>query len=447
MKLSRYTFAHKVDQGWWGLYTPFEHGVSFVSDKVLHHVEAGEFGAIRETTVAELRGKKFLVEDGFDETCLEPYRDKATTRINAMYLVVIQKCNLACRYCVVENNVVDPARMKDRMSVKTAMSSIDHFARLLDGASASEARVTFYGGEPLLNPDVIMASVPRIRNIQARGLRRPVEAVMITNATVYNEDVADLFKKYHCAICISLDGMAEQHDAARITTKGLPTHSTVIETIRRYQDKGIQLGASCTIGRHNVDSLPELAKYIVSEVGIKDLEFQMPYQVPDEGNRFYVSMSDAADQMLRAATILMDELGVDEYTTLRRLESFTKGYWRHRDCGAAGGQIVISPTGKIGPCHSLVGSGSCFNGDVNDPNYDLFQDQTIAEWSSRIPVNMPQCEGCAFIALCGGGCPYNALTAHGTIWEKDPQVCPYLEKLVPWILDRLWKNQRASTVN
>jgi uncharacterized protein len=155
-------------------------------------------------------------------------------------------------------------------------------------------------------------------------------------------------------------------------------------------------------------------------------------------------MSEAADHMLHAAQVMMDELGVSEFTTLRRLESFINGHWRHRDCGAAGGQIVVSPTGKLGPCHSLVGSGTCFQGDVNDPDYDFFADPVFADWSGRIPVNMPQCEGCPFIALCGGGCPYNALTAHGTIWDKDPQVCPYLEKLVPWILERLWHGPNLS---
>ena len=187
-----------------------------------------------------------------------------------------------------------------------------------------------------------------------------------------------------------------------------------------------------------------MSQFFVREIGVTDIEFQMPYQVPDEGDAFYVSMAEATEHLLRATDVMMDELGVDEFSTLRRLESFITGHWRHRDCGAVGGQIVISPTGKFGPCHSLVGSGICFSGNVNDPEYDVFEDPVLAEWSSRIPVNMPQCEGCPFIALCGGGCPYNALTAHGTIWKKDPQVCPYLQKLVPWILQRLWRGRRMA---
>ncbi|HEX2339642.1 MAG TPA: SPASM domain-containing protein [Vicinamibacterales bacterium] len=444
MRISRYVFAHQVEPGWWGLYTPFEHGVCFVSDKVWTSIKDSAFDALSAPALAELTAKKIVVTDGFDETFLDYYRARTMTRINAMYLVVVQRCNLACRYCVVENNVSDPERLKDRMDVATANAAVDFFARLLDGSGAREARVTYYGGEPQLNPSVIKATLPRIRNIQTRGLTHPVEAVMITNGTIYHEEIAELFRQWDSAVCISIDGMAEQHDAARVTHSGRPTHSRIVENLKRYQDKGLRLGISCTIGKHNVDSLAENARFFVRELGITDIEFQMPYQVPDDGNAFYVPMSVATDQLLRACDVMLDELGVNEYTTLRRLESFISGHWRHRDCGAAGGQIVVSPTGRLGPCHSLVGSGTCFSGSVNDPDYDFFEDPLFAEWSSRMPVNMSQCEGCPFIALCGGGCPYNALTRYGTIWEKDPQVCPYLEKLVPWILERLWFGGRLT---
>jgi uncharacterized protein len=444
VKLSKYVFAHQVEHDSWGLYTPFNHGVCFVSGTAWDKIRNAAFEDMNDTSLAELRAKKMVVDDAFDDSCLESYRQRAITKINAMYLVVVQQCNLACRYCVVENNVTDPTRLKDRMSVQTANAAIDLFTNLLDGSGASEARVTYYGGEPLLNPKVIKQSLPRIRSIAARGLKRPVEAVMITNAIIYNEEIAELFKVHGSAICVSVDGMAHHHDGARVTRKGKGTHAKVLENIRRYQDKGLRVGISCTIGRHNVDALPEIARYFVRELGISEIEFQMPYQVPDEGNAFYVSMSEATEHMLRACNVMMDELGTIEFTTLRRLESFVSGHWRHRDCGAAGGQIVVAPTGAVGPCHSLVGAGKCFSGDVKDPAYDVFDDAVFAEWSSRIPVNMPECEGCPFIALCGGGCPYNALTAHGTIWKKDPQVCPYLQRLVPWILDRLWFGGKAT---
>jgi uncharacterized protein len=444
MRISRYVFAHPVEPGWWGLYTPFEHGVCFLPQASWRGLERSELGALSRADLEELVRAKILVDDDFDEHCLDPYRLRAMTRMNAMFLVVVQRCNLACRYCVVENNVADPGRVDDRMTTQTGRAAVELFTRLLDAGQPSEARVTYYGGEPLLNREVIATTLPLVRAIRSRGLQRPVEAVVITNGMLYDDAFATLLKEHGAAVCVSLDGMPEHHDAARVTHDGGPTHATVLETISRYRDKGLRMGISCTIGRHNVRDLPDVARYLVRETGIKEIEFQMPYQVPGERNPLYVSMSEAADHLLRACDVMMDELGVNEFTTFRRLESFMRDHWRHRDCGAAGGQIVVSPRGRLGPCHSLVGSGRCFEGDLNDPSYDFFQDRVFEEWSSRIPVNMPECQGCPFIALCGGGCPYNALIAHGTIWGKDPQVCPYLAKLLPWILQRLWRGYRSA---
>ena len=231
----------------------------------------------------------------------------------------------------------DPRKLKDRMSLSTATASINLFTRLLDSSRASEARVTYYGGEPLLNQEVIKETLPRIRNIQARGLQRPVEAVMITNGTLYSEEIADLFRQYGSAVCVSIDGLAEQHDAARVTTRaGLRTRRP--GKLKRYQDKGLRIGLSCTIGKHNVTALSDVARFFVRELGIREIEFQMPYQVPDQGNAFYVSMSEATDHMLRACDVMMDELGVHEFTTFRRLESFVTGHWRHRDWAPRAGR-------------------------------------------------------------------------------------------------------------
>jgi uncharacterized protein len=441
MKISRYVFVHEVEPGWWGLYTPFKQRVCFVSNEVWQRLSKLEFNMIRPSSLQALMDKKIVVNDSFDDTCLDDFRRRATAQISAMFLVVAQDCNLACRYCVVQGNVTDQRRMTDRMTVQTAKAAIDLFSRLLDASETQEARVTYYGGEPLLNPEVIKATIPLVQGIRARSLTRPVGAVVITNGMIYDEETANLLKEYAVPVAISLDGMAEQHDAARVTKAGTGSHATILGTMKRYQDKGLQLAISCTIGKHNVRNLADIARFVVREFGIREIEFQMPYVVPNAGNEFYIPMAEATEHMLAACDVMIDELGMCEFTTLRRLETFANVYWRHRDCGAVGGQIVVSPTGKVGPCHSLVGSGKYFNGDVNDPTYSFFDDPLFKEWTSRIPVNMPDCEGCAFIALCGGGCAYNALTSYGTIWAKDPQVCPYLEKFLPWILERLWRGR------
>ena len=78
-------------------------------------------------------------------------------------------------------------------------------------------------------------------------------------------------------------------------------------------------------------------------------------------------------------------------------------------------------------------------GNVADPTCDPIEMENFQEWSKRFPLNMPICLDCPFVTICGGGCPYNAYVSSGSIWNKDPQVCTYLEEMINWILRYHWK--------
>ena len=112
--------------------------------------------------------------------------------------------------------------------------------------------------------------------------------------------------------------------------------------------------------------------------------------------------------------------------------------FNHRDCGAVGSQVVVSPGGMIGPCPSLVHNKEFFPGDIGDKKSSPDTLPIFSEWRQRVPVNMPACRGCPGIALCGGGCPYNALVQKGSIWEKDPQQCDYITEFIDWLIRQEW---------
>lgn len=449
MRLSSYVHALAVDYGWWGLYTPFDHKVMFVPDNAWKNLKASKFGNLKSTSLQSLIDQGFLVDEGQDEARIQELRSNAFTTLNAMFLVLTHRCNLACKYCVVEGNIEDKSRENDHMSVETGIKAVEMFARHLYQFQPREARVTFYGGEPLLNREVILATLPLIRRISHPSQSKSVDVVMITNGLKFDEEVASSLRAHGGAVCVSLDGKPEHHDAARVTKGGRATHAQALTSIKKYLDSNLRVGISCTIGHHNVENLPEIARYFATEIGILDIEFQTPYLVQGQGgNPLYVSMDTVTDQLL-AAYDSLTEFGVPEFTTARRVQDFLSGRWRHRDCGAVGGQLVVSPTGQVGPCHSLVGVGTFFDGDVRSDNWHVADSDSFNEWSRRIPVNMPQCTSCSFIGLCGGGCAYNAYAAEQTIWGKDPQVCVYVSKIVDWLLQRLWKTsvEQAKTLN
>ena len=493
MRLSRYLKSAAVDPGVVGVYSPFGHEFTFLPRRDWDALEAGDWGILPPAVLHDLRRRRFLVEEGFEDHILDEYRpgDEA---IREMWLIMAQGCNMACQYCVVEGNVADPKRRavgghhaatahdrpaatapakpalptlpvlgqaptptaaapsaaggraeagRDMMSPEVAEAAVAKFERYLQESRPPFPRVTLYGGEPLLNPRTIRHVVPLIRRITFPGANRPepVQILVITNGQIYNEGLTALFRENRVSVSVSLDGMRHHHDAQRVTHDGAGTFDKAVASLRRYQAAGLQVGICTTIGTHNAEDLPEIAAFFADEFAVP-VEFQVPFNIPYAGgNQSYLPMVQAAPKAMRAYEILR-ERGLLEGLAGRRLTQIAQGIFHHRDCSAVGGQWVVAPDGMIGPCHSLVGERVNFGGDVRDDACHPQNQPQFREWWRRMPINMPDSHGCPAIAICGGGCPYNALIHRGSIWAKDPQQCDYMDFMLEWLIKDMWDRYR-----
>jgi len=355
-----------------------------------------------------------------------------------MYLVTTLECNFACKYCAVVKNIDESSGNMDRMSPDVASLAVDLFQRHLQRVQPRDVRVTFYGGEPMLNREVMFHTIPKIRTMSFTGQTVPVEIVMITNGYLYDAGLAESFKRNSVGVCVSIDGKKQHHDAARITRSGKGTFDRVIRNYMRYKAAGLAMGISCALGSHNAFDLPEICDFFANELEAKVVEFQIPYQVRDEDNPMFVTTTQIAERLMEAYKIL-HSYGILEGLACRRMTDFNNGKVHYKDCGATGSQLVVAPDGMLGPCHSLVGSRTFYAGNVADPECDPRKMRNFKEWAQRFPLNMPICKKCPFITICGGGCTYNSYVSTGSIWEKDPQVCPYVRGMIEWILRELWK--------
>jgi uncharacterized protein len=459
MHLSRYIQSKTVAPNVTGAYHPFGHEVTFLDEGGWQALERGDWSRLPRAVLADLRQRHFLVDEGFEETVLDYFRPPVP-EIAEMWMILVQSCNMACRYCVVEGNVQAPERRRfsapkdaravlekhsqsgaarsDVMSIETADAAIDTYSRLLQTSRARHPRVTLYGGEPLLNKPVIRHAVPRLRAISypQQEAHEPVQILVITNGQIYDEELTELFRRHRVSVSVSLDGMKHHHDSARVNHNGGGTFDKATRSLRRYREAGLNTAVCTTIGTHNVDDLPEIADYFADEFGVP-VEFQVPFDVPFANNSFYLEMEKAAPKAMEAYSRLRAR-GMLEGLAARRLIQMARGNFHHRDCSAVGGQFVVAPDGMVGPCHSMVGEREDFEGNVRDGNIDPKLMPRFQEWQRRQPVNMPECHGCSAIGICGGGCPYNAKIKSGSIWAKDPQQCGYMHYLIDWFLDDCW---------
>lgn len=438
MRLSKQLYVTDLSNSWKGVYSPFGHHMAFLSKKTWENLKKRRYHLVNEAIIRYLVESNILVKEGFEEKWLHSKFREPKIGFNAMFLVITLQCNFACRYCVVLKNINDTLRFQDKMSPHIASLAVDFFERHLCRLQPHNARVTFYGGEPMLNQEAIFHVVPKIKAIRYPRQVSPVEIVMITNGYLYNPMITDLFRKYNVGVCVSIDGKEHHHDMARITKGEDGTFDRVIRNYRKYQTAGCTMGISCTLGHHNTFDLPEIAEFFAKDLKPQFVEFQIPYHVSGKGNPMWVSTTEITKQLMEAYEVLRS-YDIVEGTTYRRLRDFVTGKIHYTDCGAPGSQLVVAPDGKIGPCHSLVGSRTYYAGNITDPDCDPVTLDNFQEWSRRFPLNMPICRNCPFITICGGGCPYNAYVSAGSIWAKDPQVCVYMKEMIEWILRYLWK--------
>jgi uncharacterized protein len=409
-------------------------------------LRSGVFEHVPDEVFIDLANRRFLVPPGSDAKALDAYSDKPLAGFFSLWLIVVQTCNIGCTYCVVEADtqtsrlpqLPDLAQVrKGHMTPEVADRALAVFRESLARHRQPFAKVTIYGGEPLLNRPLLKYIIPRIRQLQWDGQTQPVEILCFTNGQSYDEDLTKLFAEQDVTVGMSLDGPRDINDIARLDRLGNGTYDRTVESYWRYRQAGLRVGLSCTLGKHNKGELVNTVLHFVNDLKVPSIQFQTPIEVPD-GSPNYLKMGTLARESLEAFAVAR-AAGVEEGLALRRLSSFAEGRFHRRDCAAVGGELAVSPDGTVGPCHNAtVGGRQYFKGNVMQPGFNPEVLPAFVEWHARMPVNMPGCHGCSAIGLCGGGCPYNALIAAGSIWEKDPQQCGYMHEFLDWLLEDIW---------
>lgn len=405
------------------------------------------FADYKTTKVQDLINKlitaNMLCKDEDDESLLNNLKENflGNPKINVMYLLLTDKCNFRCKYCFIEQSI--PADQTNKfMSKETAKSSIELFGKLANQTFSPS--ITFYGGEPLLNKEIFKYSLEYIHQMKEKKQLPPKTRIaVITNGSCVTQEIIDLVKKYNVAISISLDGPQEIHDSVRLSSKNEGTFLVAIDALLRLKKSGINPSVSCTIGNHNVNDLENVNEWLVEELGITGIGYNLPHSTPAFPNN--QEITKIASEKLTQIYKSNRNKGVYEDRIMRKVKSFVNKKVHAFDCAGCGQQLVISPEGKVGVCHAYLGSNQYFVGHINNLHeFDPSQNSTFIEWSNRSPLNIELCLTCPALGICGGGCPANADFIKGSIWEIDSDFCTHSLKTLEWIIKDL--NNQLSEV-
>lgn len=388
-----------------------------------------EGGELVEAMVKE----HFLDRDGDQVRLTRLQHETNHLPISLMYLIVTRNCNLMCDYCYLAKALC-PKKNAD-MPVEVARRAIDLFTRSLSDQGITSSQIIFYGGEPMINPEVVEFAL-NYATEQIPG----VEFIMNTNATLVTEELAKLLARFQVRVAVSIDGLKEIHDRHRVDRGGGGTFDRVIKGFRMLQENGVDVGISCTITLENVDYLAGVTEWLINDLGVQSLGFNLLM-----GNSR--DLTTLADYESKAARALIEcfkitrSAGVYEDRMMRRVNSLSSGIACINDCGGCGQQIVVTPDAKVGVCQAFMETGENFIPLTTD--FDPTSHPLWKQWAGRSPFNMADCQECKALSMCGGGCPYNGYLRTGDIMSSDSVHCAHAKEALRFLLEDLWVKSKV----
>lgn len=354
---------------------------------------------------------------------------------NLVELLVTEKCNLACPYCLAGANASMPSMDRD-IAVRT-----------IDLAFANDTTVLafeFAGGEPFLKYPLMRELVTYIQSHPLRSEREVFLSVQ-TNATLLDEERVRWLRDNDVRVGISIEGDEQAQNRGRPTATGKPSFPALTKGIDLLQDLGVPFGGLVVLNRANAGDPGGLADFLVDR-GINGFRLNpIAYLGDARHNWLDVGLTQAEiiaflQDLLRE--IVRRQLPLLEDNTRSMCDFLTSRQRRTRCmravCGAGDTFQAVAANGDIYPCGRATQSPGLKLGNVLDPGLRTLDQAAqghpvMVELRARRPEDFETCVTCAYRQLCQAGCSAQAWERYGTVRHKTPE-CDFYKTMYPWLM-------------
>ena len=215
-----------------------------------------ELSSWDEKDVKESYGEVTELKDAgvlFTEDCYEEYicgfKDRPTV-VKALCLHIAHDCNLACRYCFAEEGEYKGRRAL--MSAEVGKKALDFLVE--NSGNRRNLEVDFFGGEPLMNFDVVKEIVAYGRDLEKTHDKK-FRFTLTTNGVLLNDDIMEFANKEMDNVVLSVDGRKEVHDFMRPFRNGKGSYDFIIDKFKKFADSRNQQKyyVRGTFTHHNLD--------------------------------------------------------------------------------------------------------------------------------------------------------------------------------------------------
>lgn len=371
------------------------------------------------------KANKLYAEDDYEE--LTPKLNKNSSVVKALCLHIAHTCNLNCSYCFASQGKYQGERAL--MSFETGKAALDFLIK--NSGTRHNLEVDFFGGEPLMNWQVVKDLVKYARSIEKEH-NKNFRFTLTTNGILIDDDVIDFCNKEMDNVVLSLDGRKEVHDKFRVNYEGKGSYETVVpkfqDFVKKRGDKGYYIRGTFT--HNNTDFTNDI--FHMADLGFTELSME-PVVCPP-GDPYALTDADMP-VLFEQYEILAKEMikrkkngkGFTFYHYMIDLKNGPCIYKRISGCGSGTEYMAVTPWGDLYPCHQFVGDEKYKLGDIYNgiTNTDIQNEFRQCNAYSR-----PDCKNCWAKLYCAGGCAANSYHATGSVSGIYEYGCELFKKRI-----------------
>ena len=373
----------------------------------------------------------------FSEEAYQPHVDrfmKQPTVVKALCLHIAHDCNLACRYCFAEEGEYHGRRAI--MSLEVGKKALDFLVK--NSGFRQNLEVDFFGGEPLLNWEVVKQLVAYGRELEQKTANslapKKFRFTITTNGVLLNDEIMDFCNREMHNVVLSIDGRKEVHDRMRPFRKGAGSYDLILPKLLKFaaqrREKGLSYYVRGTYTHWNLDFAADVLH--LADLGFDQISVEPVVAPPEED---YAIRPEDVPVLCEQYDILAREMirrkkegkGFNFFHFMIDLSGGPCVYKRLSGCGSGTEYLAVTPWGDFYPCHQFVGQDDFLLGNVDT---GVVRTDIVSEFKKVNVYSKEECSHCFARFYCSGGCAANSYNFTGGINDIYEIGCALQKKRV-----------------
>ena len=423
--------VHVVDEVAYDIIAMFENEskdaiISAMKEKYLQREDITEedIEECYEQVLSLKESGKLFAPDTFEPMAGE-LKQKTSGVVKALCLHVAHTCNLNCEYCFASQGKYHGDRAV--MSLEVGKRAMDFLIE--NSGTRRNLEVDFFGGEPLMNFEMLKELVAYCRSIE-KEKGKNFRFTLTTNGLLIDDDVIDFANRECSNVVLSLDGRKEIHDKYRVDYAGNGSWEKIVPKFQKLVEArgGKDYYMRGTFTHRNPDFLKDIE--VMLDLGFTELSMEpVVCAAGDPAELTAEDLPIVLDQYEKLAELMIKRDGEGRpFTFYHYMIDLTGGpciYKRISGCGSGTEYMAVTPWGDLYPCHQFVGEEKFKLGDIwNGVSNTAIQD----EFCACNVYARPECRDCWARLYCSGGCAANAYHSTGSVTGVYKYGCELFKK-------------------